>query len=100
MERLRGESGRLFAEADLLVTPASPGPAFEYGKPAGLIFLRNSAPWNLYGLPSISIPCGFTSAGLPVGLQITGQAKRDDMVLALADAYQQSTDWHKRRPAL
>jgi aspartyl-tRNA(Asn)/glutamyl-tRNA(Gln) amidotransferase subunit A len=100
MERLRAESGRLFAEADLLVTPASPGPAFEYGKPAGLIFLRNTAPWNLYGLPSVSIPCGFTCSGLPLGLQITGPAGRESAVLALAGAYQQATDWHRRRPPL
>lgn len=100
MERLRAESGVLFRDADLLVTPTSPGPAFELGKPASLIYLRNCAPWNLYGLPSISIPCGFTRSGLPVGLQITGPARRDGLVLALAAAYQRVTDWHARRPPM
>jgi len=84
MDLLRRGSGRLFAEADVLVTPAAPAPAFELGKPAGLVFLRNCAPWNLYGLPSISIPCGFSSEGLPVGLQLTGRAGDDALLLALA----------------
>lgn len=100
METLRAQAGRLFAQAELLITPAAPAPAFELGKPAELIFLRNAAPWNLYGLPSISIPCGFTAAGLPVGLQITGPPAREDLVLALAGAYQQATAWHTKRPPL
>jgi aspartyl-tRNA(Asn)/glutamyl-tRNA(Gln) amidotransferase subunit A len=98
MDRLRADSKALFQEADLLISPAAPIPAFPLGKPAGLIALCNAAPWNLYGLPSISVPCGFTKAGLPVGLQITGPHGEDRLVLALAHAYQQSTDWHLRRP--
>ncbi|MBI4875527.1 MAG: amidase, partial [Acidobacteria bacterium] len=98
MEELRSGSQRLFAQSDLLVTPAAPGPAFELGKPASLVFLRNFAPWNLYGLPSISVPCGFTSGGLPIGLQITGPAGRDEVVLAAAEAYQSVTDWDRKRP--
>ncbi len=72
MDLLRAQSDTLFAQADVLVTPASPAPAFELGKPASLVFLRNCAPWNLYGLPSITVPCGFSGDGLPVGLQLTG----------------------------
>ncbi len=98
MERLRAESGRLFANADVLITPTAPAPAFELGSRPGLVFLRNTAPWNLYGLPSISIPCGFSKGGLPIGLQITGPSRRDDLVLALAAAYQRTTGWHTRRP--
>lgn len=98
LERLRAGSGRLFAEADVLITPTAPGPAFELGSRPGLVFLRNTAPWNLYGLPSISIPCGFSKGGLPVGLQITGPAGRDDVVFGVAAAYQGVTDWHTRRP--
>jgi aspartyl-tRNA(Asn)/glutamyl-tRNA(Gln) amidotransferase subunit A len=100
MDRLRASSDDLFKEADLLLTPTSPGPAFKLGDPAGLIFLRNTAPWNLYGLPAISIPCGFTQEGLPLGLQITAPTGRDHLVLALAEAYQQSTNWHTRHPSL
>ena len=98
MDELRAGSGGLFENADVLVTPTAPGAAFELGKPASLVYLRNTAPWNLYGLPTISVPCGFTEAGLPVGLQITGPAGRDDVVLALAAAYQETTDWHRKAP--
>jgi aspartyl-tRNA(Asn)/glutamyl-tRNA(Gln) amidotransferase subunit A len=97
MQQLRAKSTRLFENADLLITPAAPGPAFPFGS-GDLVFLRNAAYWNLYGLPSISIPCGFSTDGLPLGLQITGPAGRDDAVLSLASAYQQVTDWHTRRP--
>jgi aspartyl-tRNA(Asn)/glutamyl-tRNA(Gln) amidotransferase subunit A len=89
----------MFENADLLITPAAPGPAFKFGS-GDLVFLRNAAYWNLYGLPSISIPCGFTTDGLSLGLQITGPAGRDDIVLSLAAAYQQVTDRHTRRPPL
>jgi aspartyl-tRNA(Asn)/glutamyl-tRNA(Gln) amidotransferase subunit A len=97
LERLRADSRRWFADADVLVTPTAPGPAFAFGK-GRLVFLRNTAPWNLLGLPTISIPCGFTRAGLPIGVQITGAMGRDDAVLAAAAAYQQATDWHLRHP--
>jgi aspartyl-tRNA(Asn)/glutamyl-tRNA(Gln) amidotransferase subunit A len=99
MERLRAETHRLFTNAGLLITPTAPGAAFEFGV-RRLVFLRNTAPWNLLGLPTVSIPCGFTTDGLPVGLQITAAAGQDDAVLALAAAYQKTTDWHKRRPGM
>jgi aspartyl-tRNA(Asn)/glutamyl-tRNA(Gln) amidotransferase subunit A len=98
MEALRDASHDLFSKADILITPAAPGPAFELGKPASLVFLRNCAPWNLYGLPCISIPCGFSQDGLPLGMQLTGPSGSDSLVLALASAYQSRTDWHARRP--
>jgi aspartyl-tRNA(Asn)/glutamyl-tRNA(Gln) amidotransferase subunit A len=99
MQQLRANSTRLFENVELLITPSAPGPAFKFGS-GDLVFLRNAAYWNLYGLPSISIPCGFTTDGLPLGLQITGPAGRDDTVLSLASAYQQVTDWHTRRPPM
>jgi aspartyl-tRNA(Asn)/glutamyl-tRNA(Gln) amidotransferase subunit A len=98
MERLRADTARAFPQVDLLITPSAPAPAFELGKPASLVFLRNSAPWNLYGLPSISVPCGFSREGLPIGLQITGPPGADGAVLSLAEAFQRATDWHTRRP--
>ena len=57
-------------------------------------------PFNGYGLPVISIPCGFTKEGLPLGLQIAAPLWAESSVLALATAYQKATDWHKRRPGL
>jgi aspartyl-tRNA(Asn)/glutamyl-tRNA(Gln) amidotransferase subunit A len=60
--------------------------------------LRNTAPFNKYGIPTISIPCGFTRDGLPIGLQISGPPGAEAIVLQLASAYEQATDWHKRHP--
>ena len=100
LDRLRGESRTLFREADLLVMPTAPGPAFPLGSRADLIFLRNTAPWNLYGLPSISVPCGFTKDGLPVGLQIVGPAGEDALVLAVAELYEKEAGWAGKHPSL
>ena len=61
---------------------------------------ENTRPFNGYGLPVISIPCGFSKNGLPIGLQLAGPMFSEAAVLALAHAFQQSTDWHKRRPDL
>jgi aspartyl-tRNA(Asn)/glutamyl-tRNA(Gln) amidotransferase subunit A len=97
MDRLREDSDNFFKDVDLLITPTALGPAFAFGK-GTLAFLRNTAPWNMYGLPTVSIPCGFTTDNLPIGLQITGRRGADDVVLAAAAAYQDVTDWHRRQP--
>jgi aspartyl-tRNA(Asn)/glutamyl-tRNA(Gln) amidotransferase subunit A len=60
----------------------------------------NTAPFDAYGIPAISLPCGFTKAGMPIGLMIAGPHFAEGKVLALAYAYQQATDWHKRKPVL
>lgn len=60
--------------------------------------LWNTVPFNVLGLPAISVPCGFSKHGLPVGLQIVGRPLRDDQVLALAHAYERATDWHLSKP--
>ena len=62
--------------------------------------LGNTGAFNLFGLHTISVPCGFTKVGLPVGLQISGPHFAEARVLALAHAYEQASEWHKRRPAL
>jgi aspartyl-tRNA(Asn)/glutamyl-tRNA(Gln) amidotransferase subunit A len=62
--------------------------------------LENTGQFNLYGIPAISVPCGFTSAGLPVGLMIAGPRFSESRVLALAHAYERATEWHNRRPPL
>jgi aspartyl-tRNA(Asn)/glutamyl-tRNA(Gln) amidotransferase subunit A len=64
------------------------------------ILSRNTHPFNLTGQPVLSLPCGFTAAGLPVGLQISGRAWDEATVLRVAHAYEQNTDWHRRRPSL
>ena len=101
MERLRAAAGAiLFQDVDVLITPTAPGPAFKLGSQPSLVFLRNTAPWNLYGLPTISIPCGFSRNGLPIGLQITGRPDQDSLIFSLAVAFQMESDFHRRRPPL
>lgn len=62
--------------------------------------LENTGQFNSYGIPAISVPCGFTSTGLPVGLMIAGPRFAEGRVLALARAYEQATEWHRRRPPI
>ena len=59
---------------------------------------RLTRPFNISGLPAISVPCGFTSSGMPIGLQLAGQAFDEATVLRVAHAYERATDWHTRRP--
>jgi aspartyl-tRNA(Asn)/glutamyl-tRNA(Gln) amidotransferase subunit A len=61
---------------------------------------RNTSYFSFFGLPAISVPCGFTAAGLPIGLQIAGLPFAEGAILALAHAYEQATEWHRRRPPL
>jgi aspartyl-tRNA(Asn)/glutamyl-tRNA(Gln) amidotransferase subunit A len=60
----------------------------------------NTAPFDVYGIPALSLPCGFSKSGLPIGLMIAGPHFSEAKILALAYAYQQATDWHKRMPEL
>ena len=96
----------VFADVDVLVTPTMPMPAPaiadlkanpEALRPAELRLLRNTRPFNVWGLPAISVPCGFTQGGLPIGMQIAGAHWREDLMLRVAHAYEQATAWHKRR---
>jgi aspartyl-tRNA(Asn)/glutamyl-tRNA(Gln) amidotransferase subunit A len=66
----------------------------------GAIYIRNTAPFNAWGNPAISIPCGFTRSCLPIGLQISGPNGGEGVVLQLARAYEQATNWHTRAPAV
>jgi aspartyl-tRNA(Asn)/glutamyl-tRNA(Gln) amidotransferase subunit A len=109
LDRLRRAVGAVFSSVDLLVTPTTPRAAVtiadgaheETPPPGGVSpLLRNTQPFDIFGLPTISIPCGFTREGLPIGLQISGPRFGESHVLALAHAYQQATDWHTRRPAV
>lgn len=81
--------------------PTSPVPATPIARPGwGALRSRNTLPFNLLGLPAMSVPCGFTGDGLPVGLQIVGKAFDEAGILRIAHAYEQATDWHTRRPPL
>jgi aspartyl-tRNA(Asn)/glutamyl-tRNA(Gln) amidotransferase subunit A len=103
----RREIARVFETVDVLVTPTTPVTAPMIAelqedpdllRPRELELLRNTRPFNVWGLPSISLPCGFTAAGLPIGLQISGPQWEEARVLQLAYAYEQATEWHKRQP--
>jgi aspartyl-tRNA(Asn)/glutamyl-tRNA(Gln) amidotransferase subunit A len=106
LDQARRDIGTAFADVDLLVTPTTPMPApliadlktnLDALRPAELKLLRNTRPFNVWGLPAISVPCGFTKSGLPIGLQIAAAHWREDRVLRLAHAYEQATSWHKTR---
>ncbi len=91
-----------------LVLPALPIPAIRVEQAytdihidgvtenATVSLLRLNMPFNLAGLPAVSLPCGFTSHGLPIGLQLAGKPFEEAMILRIAHAYQQLTDWHRR----
>lgn len=101
MDEARRSACNLFLDVDLLVTPTTPmsAPAIvdlkkdpETLRPAELRLLRNTRPVNVWGLPAISIPCGVTKAGLPIGLQIAGAPWREEIVLRVAQAYEHSVE--------
>jgi aspartyl-tRNA(Asn)/glutamyl-tRNA(Gln) amidotransferase subunit A len=62
--------------------------------------LNSVGAFDVYGLLAITVPCGFTSSGLPIGLQISAAPFAESTMLALARAYEQATEWHTKRPAL
>jgi aspartyl-tRNA(Asn)/glutamyl-tRNA(Gln) amidotransferase subunit A len=99
LDEMRRSIGKIFSEVDLLVTPTTPVPAPEIAalkenpenlRPTELVLLRNTRPFNVWGLPAISVPCGFTRSGLPIGLQIAGPHWREDLVLRMARAYEKA----------
>ena len=99
--RLRGEMADVLHTVDVLATPTSPKPAPtftavydpEYGFPRG-----NTSPFNLTGLPALAVPCGFSSSGLPLSIQITGRPFDEATVLRVGHTYEQATGWHTRHP--
>ena len=98
LQKTRAEIADNFREMDVLLTPTTPVPAPRISeltadtallRPAELLLLRNTRPVNVWGLPAISLPCGFTPAGLPIGLQIIGPHLGEVKVLQAAYAYEQ-----------
>ncbi|MGW8249738.1 MAG: amidase [Anaerolineales bacterium] len=101
---LRRQFSRFFEQFDLLLTPTTAVPAPPVEGPDAIeqarLLTRFTAPYNLTGLPAISLPCGFTSQGLPVGLQVVAPHWAEARLLRAAYAYEQATDWHTRAPAM
>ncbi len=92
-----------FKVCDLILTPTSPTAAFRLGERMEdplTMYLSDifTISCNLAGIPGISLPCGFTSGGLPIGLQLLSRPLEEQTLLRAAYTYEQSTDWHKRRP--
>ncbi len=90
----------VMSDFDLIAMPTGPHPAETFAEVAGAPRVRTSFTriFNVTGQPSISVPCGFTSAGLPVGLMLSGRVFEDATVLRLAHAYERAHDWHRARP--
>jgi aspartyl-tRNA(Asn)/glutamyl-tRNA(Gln) amidotransferase subunit A len=96
---------RAFGRVDVVAIPTCPTPAFKLGEKIDdplQMYLADvfTVSANLAGLPAVSVPCGMTAAGLPVGLQIIGRAFDEEGILRVAHAYEQATDWHRRAPDL
>jgi len=109
LDQLRRPGPKLFDTVDLIITPTVPVPPptiselladLEHLRARELVMLPNTRPFNLLGLPTISVRCGFTREGLPIGIQVSGPAGGEATVLRLAHAYERATEWHKRKPNL
>jgi aspartyl-tRNA(Asn)/glutamyl-tRNA(Gln) amidotransferase subunit A len=108
LDQIRHSVSRFFDSVDLVITPTAPVPPFsiadlteaDSARAKELLMLHNTRPFNALALPTISVPCGFTLAGLPIGMQITGPPGGEATVLRLAYAYGKVTEWHNRNPNL
>lgn len=102
---IKRDFDQAFESVDVIATPTTPHAAFRIGEKIDdplQMYLEDifTLPANLAGICGVSLPCGFDSAGLPIGLQLLGPAFGEERVLLAAYAYEQSTDWHMRRPPL
>ena len=94
-----------FKKCDAILTPVMPTPPFKLGEKLEdplTMYLSDifTIPVNLAGLPGISVPCGFSKAGLPIGLQLIGKPLDEQTLIRIAFTYEQATDWHKKKPPL
>jgi aspartyl-tRNA(Asn)/glutamyl-tRNA(Gln) amidotransferase subunit A len=101
---VRREFDAAFQRVDLIVAPTTPNVPFKHGEKEDPVqmYLNDvfTIPADMAGIPAISVPCGFTPRGLPIGLQLIGKTLDEPGVLRAAYAYEQATDWHRRRPEL
>jgi aspartyl-tRNA(Asn)/glutamyl-tRNA(Gln) amidotransferase subunit A len=107
LDQSRRSVAGTFEKVDVIVTPTNKVPPFTIAelledpdqlRAKEVLTTPNTRPFNFYGLPAISILCGFTSSGLPIGLQITGPSGSEALVLRVAHAYERSTEWRKLEP--
>jgi aspartyl-tRNA(Asn)/glutamyl-tRNA(Gln) amidotransferase subunit A len=102
---IRKDFEEAFRRCDVLILPTTPTPAFRLGEKVDdplQMYLSDifTIPCNLAGLPGLSLPCGFTGEGLPIGLQILGNFFQEEKILRVAWAFEQNTEHHRRKPIL
>jgi aspartyl-tRNA(Asn)/glutamyl-tRNA(Gln) amidotransferase subunit A len=102
---IRRDFEQAFQKCDLMLTPVSPTPAFRFGEKTAdplQMYLTDicTISANLAGIPGMSLPCGFSAGGLPIGLQLLGNHFEEEKILQAAFAFEQATDHHLRRPPL
>ena len=106
MRRLVKEDyDKAFEKVDVIVCPTAPSPAYKIGEKIDNpleMYLQDvcTVPLNLAGLPGISVPCGFSSKGMPIGMQLIGKPLDEATLIRTAYTYEQSQDFHKSRAAL
>jgi aspartyl-tRNA(Asn)/glutamyl-tRNA(Gln) amidotransferase subunit A len=107
--QLRAKAGSTLKDIDALLVPTTPEPAkpvaevdidMENYLAQNICYLRNTSIGNILNFCGLSVPCGFTESGLPIGLLIYGKPFQEDVVLRAGYAFQQATDWHRRSPEL
>jgi aspartyl-tRNA(Asn)/glutamyl-tRNA(Gln) amidotransferase subunit A len=109
LDQFRRSIPKVFDTVDLLVTPTTPVPPFTISelladldnvRAKEVLTARNARSFNVFGLPTITIPCGFTSKSLPIGLQIAGPPGGEATLLRLAYSYERETNWHDQQPKI
>ncbi|MGH7739283.1 MAG: Asp-tRNA(Asn)/Glu-tRNA(Gln) amidotransferase subunit GatA [bacterium] len=102
---IKRDYDKAFEKVDVIVTPTAPNPAFKFGEKTGdplAMYLEDifTVSINITGMPGLSVPCGLSKTGLPIGLQLIGKAFDESTLLRAAYAYEQATEWHKMKPTL
>src|SRR4029077_3149762 len=100
---VKADFDKAFKDVDVIVTPTTPSAAFKIGEKTAdplQMYLSDifTISCNLAGLPGLSIPCGFTTKQLPIGLQLLGRPFEEETLLRTAHHYEQINDWHKQAP--
>jgi len=96
---------KAFEACDVIACPTAPTPAFKIGEKVDdplTMYLSDifTISANLAGIPALSAPCGFSAAGLPIGLQLMGKHFDEEMILRVGHAFERATEFHKKRPVL